>query len=81
VGLSSFNTASAGERLDLEEIVALTRAMIPPASASLIGEAFPGSPVFGFALVRRVETVGQILDPCNGRISYVAASGDTRRDP
>ena len=51
------------------------------ASTSLLSAAFPGSTVLAFGLVRTMESVGELIDPCVGRITYDPSSGLTRRRP
>jgi hypothetical protein len=51
------------------------------ASVSLLADRFPGSNVAAFGLVRRVDSVSEIIAPCVGRITRDAVSGTTRRVP
>jgi predicted phosphoribosyltransferase len=51
------------------------------ACASLVRAAIPSSAVLCLGLVRRLETVSELLTPCAGVIAYDAITGDTWREP
>lgn len=51
------------------------------ACASLVATALPASIVLCLGLVRRVESVAEILEPCAGTIAYDPDTGDTWREP
>ena len=51
------------------------------ASTSLVADAFPGSTVLAFGLVRTIDSASELIDPCVGRISLDPVSGLTRRRP
>lgn len=51
------------------------------AASSLISDAFPGSRVLAFGLVRPGESVDQFIVPAKGLITLDASNGSTRRVP
>ncbi len=51
------------------------------ACASLVAAAFPSSTVICLGLVRRLESVSELLSPCTGLITFDSATGNTWREP
>jgi hypothetical protein len=51
------------------------------ACASLVSAAFRSSTIACFGLVRRLESVSELLAPCSGCITLDEATGDTWREP
>lgn len=51
------------------------------ACASRLDQAYPDCKIVGFSLVRRVDDVKELLNPCTGLITWDVRTGETRRRP